>query len=120
MVVEEIGLADERSSVRGHLDGRVSQEIRRPRPIQRPGRDKNRAVGLADEPDRDLTPFAGLPAACAEASEPRVVGERRIEVGDALGAASRPVPRRAGRPVSLGVRQRPRCQDLPSVATDGA
>jgi hypothetical protein len=126
-VVEDLRLAGERAAGGVDVDRSVDEQIRGPCPIERAGGDENRAVGLVDEADRDRPPLPAPPAARPEPGEPRVTGKGLVEGGDALGAAGR-----AGRgslgasrlvglvgPVA-GARQRLRCQDLPSVATDGA
>jgi hypothetical protein len=106
------------------LDRGVGQQIARPGVVGRSGGDEDRPVGLGDEPNRDRTPFAAPPAARPEAGESIVSGERVVDRSNALGTARRPrsearIQRRAVGLIVAG-RQRPRCQDLPSVATDGA
>jgi hypothetical protein len=119
-ILEDLSLADERPSLDRDLDRGVGQQVRGPGPIERAGCDEDRAVRLADEPDRDITDRAAAAAARAQPREPGIVGEARVEGRDALGAPSRAGDWRSRWTVRLGIRQRPRCQDLPSVATDGA
>ena len=127
-VVEELGLAGERPPPRLDVERRIGEEIGRPGSIERPCGNKDRSVGLVDEADRDPSPLAAPPAARPETGEPGIRPEGLVDGGDALAAARRPGrdgrgPRtRLGRGVERIVRggQRLRCQDLPSVATDGA
>jgi hypothetical protein len=114
----------ERPPLDDDLDRGVDQEIAGPGVVGRSGGDEDRPVGLGDEPDRDRTPFAAPPAARPEAGKTIVVGERVVDGRDALATARRTrsdarIERWAVGPAVAG-RQRPRCQDLPSVATDGA
>jgi hypothetical protein len=130
-IVEHVGDAAERPPGDGDLDHRVDEEVAGPGAVRRAGGDEDRSVRLLDEPDRDRAGGAAQPAAGPEMGEARVVGERGIEVGNAIGAPGGTARRAARRPGGragppgravdiVGGRQRLRCQDLPSVATDGA
>jgi len=131
-IVQFLGDAAERSPSNDDLDRRVDDEIAGPGLVGRSGGDEDRPVGLGDEADRDRTPFAAPPAARPEAGKAIIVGERVVSRALALRAGRPPRgdSRTEGRVARLGAglivrlivagRQRPRCQDLPSVATDGA
>ena len=106
------------------VDRGVGQQVAGPGVVGRSGGDEDRPVRLGDEPDRDRTPFAAPPAARPEAGKSIIVGERVVDRTNALGTARRPrsetrISRWAVWLIVAG-RQRPRCQDLPSFATDGA
>ncbi len=126
-VVEDLCDSLERSAAGDHLEDRIDQKVARPRAVRRARRDEDRAIGLLDEPDSDQSGLTGPAPACSETGESCVGCEIVIEGGDSLGAArwTRGGTRTAGRIVAgaggiVGSRQRLRCQDLPSVATDGA
>lgn len=126
-IVQFLRGATERPPSGHDVDRRVVQEIAGPVLVGPSGGDEDRPVGLGDEPDRDRPPFAAPPAACPETREPIVVGQGVVDLGLALGVGRRlgvgAWNERAGvglRVRIVGGRQRPRCQDLPSVATDGA
>jgi hypothetical protein len=101
-IVQLLGLAPEGTAGQLDLDGRVGPEVRGPVALERSGGDEDRAVRLVDEPDRDRPPRAGSVAAGPQPGEPLVW--RAVQGG----------------PRVVAGRQRLRCQDLPSVATDGA
>jgi hypothetical protein len=115
-IFEEVGFAGERAAAGLDLDRRIDEEIGRPRAVERAGRDEDRAVRLVDVSDGDGAPLPAPPAAGPDAGEPGVEGEGVVECRNPLRAARGPG---RSRPAVAG-RQRLRCQDLPSVATDGA
>ena len=82
----------------GHATARVRLEVARPGGFRRTGRNEQ-PLGLLDEPDGDRHRSAGLPSARLDERDRSPFGQL---------AADRIV------------RQRLRCQDLPSVATAGA
>ena len=121
-IVERLRQAGKRGAADRDVDEWVGKEVAGPRAVGRAGGNENRAVGLGDEPDRDQAQLPGSPAARPQPRKPVVGGQVGVESGRAIRAPGETVSgsRAAGRRVVVGSRQRPRCQDLPSVATDGA
>lgn len=133
-IVEILGDACECPAADGDLHLRVGEQVEGPGAPGRPGRDEDRAVRLLDETHGDRARRAAPPAADDEAGEAVVGGEVGVEGGIAPGRAGgngvggTGVGARRGSPRGAAVssrivragRQRLRCQDLPSVATDGA
>ena len=131
MVVEGLGQASEGPPSGNDLDDGVDQEVARPGAVRRTGGDENGPIWLGDEADRNRSPLAGPSTAGPQPGEARVVSQRRVESWSTIGATGRArtgcrpvvtpgVRRGSGPVVGIAVRQRLRCQDLPSVATDGA
>ncbi len=137
VILERLCYASERAATSHDIDGRIGQQVHGPAAVRRPGRDEDRSVRLVDEADRDGPQLTRSPAACAEAGEPLVRRQEVVDRRNPLRAAGKPRGRARrglgstirgaggwapGGPVGLTVRrrQRLRCQDLPSVATDGA
>ena len=84
-----------------HLHGRIGQQVVRPlRAIAR--RDQDRAIRLIDVPDRDRPRQSAPPSACREPGDLALEEEVVADV------------------VRWRIRQRARCQDLPSVWVEGA
>jgi hypothetical protein len=116
-VVENLGFTDERSTAHLDLDRGIDQEVRRPRAVEGSGRNKDRTIGLVDVTDGDRAPLPCPPTSGPEPGEPAIDREGVVECRNPVRAT-----RRSGRPrvAVAGRRQRARCPDLPSVATDGA
>lgn len=120
-VVEVLGDCRERAAADGDLQSRVGEQVERPGAVGRPRGDENRTVRLVDEADGDRPWGTGPSASDDEPGEAVIGGEVGVEKRVALGRAGDAWP---GAAVSSRIlragRQRLRCQDLPSVATDGA
>ena len=101
---ERFGERVEGPVARSDVAGRIGEQVRRPGRVDRSGRDEERAGRelIVDEPD-------GHRACLAAASAARLDPDETTG-GDEL-VLHRP---------PIGRRQRPRCQDLPSVWVDGA
>ena len=95
--VQRVGDRGEPSFPDLHLDLRVGEQVLRPvRVVAR--RDQDGAIGFVDIADRDRSRQTAATATCRESSDLSLEEEVAADV----------------------VRQRARCQDLPSVWVDGA
>jgi hypothetical protein len=99
--LERLGQRPEAPVAHVDIDARVGEEVLRPMRIV-PGGDEDRAIRLVDETDR-CRPRPTRPATAGR-------DPRDFALEDELGADV----------VRARLRQRDRCQDLPSVWVDGA
>ena len=117
-VVDQLRASLESPAAERDLGRGLVQQVGGPGRIRRAGGNEDGAVRLFDESDRDLAPLPGPAPGRREPDEALVAGQSRVDRGRPLGPTGRTACS-AGIAVGRG-RQRLRCQDLPSVATDGA